>query len=263
MRSIVSGASGFIGKHLCRRLEQLKHEVVRLKQWDTYDKSFDYFFHLAGYGNHSHLTNINEIKKANIDLLWVYLQNTKNIDYKAFVNFSTSSVTLPVQTMYSATKKAGEELCKVFSDEYKKPIISIRPYSIFGPGEADFRFIPTVIRSIVQNEELRLDPSPAHDWMYVEDFVNAVIFCTEYYTKITQWAIPVGTGLQTTNNRIVRIISKIMRVTPQIEYIENMRGYDTHRWVADTRIFRWDTRSLEEGLRETIDFYQKKSHEQT
>lgn len=263
MKSIVTGSSGFIGQHLCQRLEQMGHEVVRLKQWETYNKPFDYFFHLAGYGNHSQQTDVNEMKKANIDLLWMYLQDTKITKYKAFVNFSTSSMELPIQTVYSITKKAGEQLARVFAKINKKSIISVRPFSVYGPGEADFRFIPTVIRSIVRNELLELTPTPYHDWIYVEDFVNALIFCADHYTKITQWAIPIGTGIQTTNNSIVWYISDIMEKSPKIKYQENMRIYDTHQWVADTRIFHWNTRSLEEGLRETIDFYKQKYENNT
>ena len=51
-------------------------------------------------------------------------------------------------TFYGASKVAQTYLATAYAKEFKKNIKIVRPSSIYGPGEANFRFIPTIINSI-------------------------------------------------------------------------------------------------------------------
>lgn len=99
--SVISGANGFIGKHLVARLTKLGHKVVPvprnyLQRLDLLTNFMeenrpDYIFHLAAYGNHYKQTSAREIVQANIMGTFNMLETSKDIPHKAFVNFGSSS----------------------------------------------------------------------------------------------------------------------------------------------------------------------------
>ena len=257
-KALVSGSSGFIGSHLVSSLEALNVEILKLPhqlltsditELESKVKAFapDVIYHLAAYGNMSNQTETGKIIESNILGTWNLLSATKDIPYKGFVNFSTSSILLPHQTVYSASKLSTEALCKAFVDEYRKPIISVRPYSIYGDGEAEFRFIPTVIKALIYNETIDLDTTATHDWVYVKDFVDASL-----NLKIGG-VVNMGTGYSHTN---LEVVKKLERMSgKKLNYNEKkMRSYDTTGWVCPEHTVVSD---LEEGLFKTFTYYAK------
>mgnify|MGYP001607793092 FL=1 len=236
------------------------HTVIPLNRWEKPPQEFDYFFHCSAYGNHINQTDVEEIKKANIDLLWFYLMETIHVPYKAFINISTSSVLLPVQTMYSATKLAGELLCSMVRTQKNKPIVSVRPFSLYGPNDGNDHLIPTVIQSLRRNEVIELVYDAVHDWIFVEDFVDALMVIIEKIKTIKNSSLSVGTGIQTSNVDIVTMISRIMIVPSRVKRIDRLRSYDTDLWKAKTKeIFSLGWRpkhTLQEGLKKTIALYE-------
>src|ERR1035437_6380753 len=127
---LITGASGFLGSHLAKALSgqkilTLKHGLFSPE--DVTKVAPDVIYNLAAYGNMSNQKDEWENVNANIIGLWTLLQVTKDLPYKKFVQISTSSVLLNHQTMYSSTKLGGEALCKAYIDEYKKPIVVVRP----------------------------------------------------------------------------------------------------------------------------------------
>lgn len=255
----MTGASGFIGKHLVKALEARGDIVQPLAHKSFRDEvslkiieglhDIDYIFHLASYGNMASQRDEGEILRANIDSLWNLLQATKLIPYKAFVNVSSSSVTLPHQTIYAATKLGGEALCRAFRDEYHKPIVSVRPYSIYGPGEALSRFIPTVFRSCLKGEEMVLAEG-SHDWTYVSDFVEFMLKVSKTQSLSTSdiplFAFASGTGISTTNLEVVQLIEKITGKVANVVERKKLRSFDTGSWKAE--YVNPDSMHLEEGL---------------
>ena len=241
-KCLVTGANGFIGKHLVKALEARGDSVQCLSHASFRDpvslkiieelKDIDFIFHLAAYGNMASQKDEGEILRANIDGLWNLLQATKHIPYKAFVNVSSSSVFLPYQTIYSATKAAGEDVCKAFICEYQKPIVTVRPYSVYGIGEAEYRFIPTVFRSCLKGEAMTLSTG-SHDWAYVDDFVDYLIEVSKMVGMPDMPAVlEFGTGISTSNHLVVDIIQKITGKKANITDRKQLRSWDTLEWKA-------------------------------
>jgi len=255
MKTIVCGA-GFIGNHLIKKLLDLKHEVVVFHHDDKIDiKDADYIFYLCSYGNHYHQKDFYQTVKANILDLYELLRKTKNIQYKGFIHFSTSSVILPVQTPYSDTKFIAEILCKRFYKKYNKPVVSIRPYSVYGEGEAKFRFIPTIIDHLKSGKSMPLTAG-YHDWIYIEDFIEAVIKVMENCQNLSGKSVPIGTGKQTSNFDVLRILMEVSKKKIKTQHSYKVkRIYDTKNWVADTTLIKslgWKPNyTLKEGLRKT------------
>lgn len=268
--AVISGASGFIGTHLARKLVLQDIKVIAIPR-DVFSDMFlltrffrylqpNYIFHLAAYGNHSKQDNNAEIVNVNYAGTYSLLAATKDIPYKAFINVSSSSVLLEHETFYSATKAGAERLCKAFASEYGKPVINVRPYSVYGPGEADFRFIPTVFKACLTGDILKLSPDAVHDWIYVDSFVEGMITsATRYVHKMKGKSWNFGTGIGTSNLEVVRMIEKITGKKAAIVMNNSMmRKYDSKEWVMkyNSESYMWLTEylpTLEEGLRKVYE----------
>ena len=247
MNYFISGSSGFIGKAIERYL-LLKGENVysipRERSIAELTDLFnvvnpDYIIHLAAYGGHYHQTDFNKIVKANITGTYNLLEAVKSFDYKKFYNFTTSSVLLKDQTYYSITKFCGEQLSKMYDN-----VVNIRPYSVYGPGEASHKFIPTVIRCLNSGEEMTLDENATHAWIYIDDFVTAM-FLGE--TEIG--------GTIITNKEIVTTLENISG--KKLNYKSGkVRSYDTNDWVAPDGVWYRFT-NYYDGLEQTYEYYTK------
>lgn len=124
---------------------------------------------------------------------------------------------------------------------YDKPIVNIRPYSVYGPGEAQHRFIPTVIRALQTGETIPLDVHAKHDWIFVEDFIDAMF---AGHTDI-------GTGESFSNLQVVHalqeISGKMLNYQPAV-----LRNYDNKDWKCPVGV---PHRSLYEGLKQTYESF--------
>ena len=264
MISLVSGSSGFIGKHLVKRLAHLGHKVIPISYKQELPKvdEIDYFFHLAGYGNHSNQLEYEDILDSNVNFLWKIVHTYPHT--KRFIYVSTSSiygfkeepmkeemVPHPV-TEYALTKTIGEYISAFV---FKEHVRIIRPFSVYGPGEAEFRFIPTVIQAILKRRQFPLVPDPVHDWIYIDDFLDGLFFAFKGEKQI----VNIGTGRETSNADIVKTLGALCGAPPLVTISEPMRSYDSLHWCADNSLLKsmgWQQQhSLVEGLRKTILYY--------
>lgn len=261
--ALITGSSGFLGKHLLKTLKnsgyktlRISHEFLRLQSdiHRFFDSApvFDYIFHLSAYGNMGNHSNDEEIIESNILGTWNLLQATKDIPYKAFINVSSSSVTLPHQTIYSATKLGAEALCRAFVDEYQKPIVTVRPYSVYGPEEADFRFIPTVFRSCMTGEPMTLAPG-THDWIYIDDVIRVLIEYVDNIDKLMGATGELGTGIMTSNKSLVKMIEGITGRKANITEKKQLRSFDNDNWVSNSTIGA--ALFLDQGLKKYYEWY--------
>ena len=231
MISVVTGSHGFIGEHLVRKLERSGHTVIRLERTAIPPKQFDYFFHLAAYGNHRSQQDIEEMKRANIDRTWELLRDSMDVPYVAFVNLSTSSVTLPVQTMYSATKHAGEHLCEAFVNKYDIPVISVRPSSVTGTGEQNFHLIPTLIRSCLNGEKMPFVGDSTHDYIDVEDLIDGLLVIIKNRKKGETYNI--SNNRKWSNEEVKQMVEKSVGKKANIKRVKSLREYDNDNWKID------------------------------
>lgn len=257
MNALVSGSHGHIGEQLIASLERKGYRVhridrsIELTRKQLKSVSGALIFHLAAYGNYYYQEDNREIIYANIGKLYNLLEQLNNVEYKAFVNFSTSSVILPHQTFYSATKASGEYIARAFAHTYNKPVISIRPFTVIGPREQEQHLIPTLIHKIKNNEQVDISLSPVHDYIDVRDLVRYVIRKSENIQK-REYGLyfEVGSGKETTNEQVLRIVEKLLNKKAIVREVKS-RPYDvTEGWSARQPISR--TYTLEETIESMI-----------
>lgn len=257
----ITGASGFLGKHLVNALSgtfelvTIPHQLI--KSFNL--KPFHTFFFLSSYGNHYQQKDLELTYKANVDDLFNTLLKLKGLEFKNFIHLSSSSVTIDTTTAYSATKHAGEILVSQMARELNKRIFSVRPYSLFGEGEAEFRFIPMMVHKLSTGEVPILVPEPVHDWVYVGDFVDALLHLMHQPERVDK-PIEVGYGEPKTNLGVFNDICLLLGANPTYKNISSLRAYDNLDWYKKEQdaleLTGWrPIYGYKEGLKRTVKYY--------
>jgi nucleoside-diphosphate-sugar epimerase len=245
----ITGGKGFIGSYLIKHLGDciaVPHKEIRNTDFSNATK----VFFLSSYGNMSHHTEDDLILQANVTDLVHTLLSVDWSKIESFVFMSTSSVKLKTQTMYSRTKKAAEEILLSFMEKYGAAITVIRPFSVTGVGEQESHLIPTLIRNIKSDETVRLDPTPTHDFIDVEDLILGVMSLSNNKAR---GIFELGTGVSKTNLEVLRIVEDVVGKKAKIDIVKGLRLYDTEDWFStnfSSRKYGWTPKKT---LRESIE----------
>ncbi len=232
-------------------------------------------YHLATNGAYSYQDNADQIIQTNILGTWNLLQACNIVDYELFVNTGSSSeygfkqfamretdITEPA-SYYAVTKCAQTLLCSHIARQEKKPIVTLRPFSVYGPFEEPRRLVPTLMMSLLQNKKMSLvSPTIARDYIYIDDMVSAYLKISKLKMNSGEY-FNIGTGVQTTIKEIVNKSSRISGKEGNFiwEGLDN-RKWDTDVWVGDIskakRLLNWQPKhSLESGITETWKWFEK------
>lgn len=260
IENYVIGGGGFVGAKLLERLAG--SETVQL-DWRyvfnlTYLQPHRRFFYLASYGNMAHHDQASsEILAANLTkpahILDILVR--KKIPCESFVYVSTSSVTLPVQTTYSRTKRAAEEMLLAYQ---QIPALIIRPYSITGVGEQKEHLIPRLIDSCMAGTPMDFVGEPTHDWIDVDDVVNGLLLLSD---KRGRGIYQLGTGFLNSNNDILDMVQRACGEKANISRVKSMRNYDCGYWCCDSVEHRAENegwfaaKRINESIREMVGAY--------
>lgn len=81
--------------------------------------------------------------------------------------------------VYAVSKLAGEHLAKAYGKEYNLPIVTIRPFNVYGPGQSANGALQIFIERALRGEDLHIDGdgNQIRAWCYVDDFVDCLMSC--------------------------------------------------------------------------------------
>ena len=250
--SAISGASGFVGSVLAERLR----EAIAIGRDGYVPDGIDVVFDLAAYGNlASQRTDAKEIYQAN---LFRVIESFEHINHDTdFIYVSSSSVARPIQNLYSASKKAGEDFVRLKAEEGFRTAI-VRPYAITGPGDQDEHLIPTLIRSCINGESMPFVPDPVHDYFDVRDFVDALLVIADK-GQLNGEIYEVGSGKQVTNREVLNVVEKVTGRKANLRLVDSMRSYDSKEWRSNNErisTLGWKPKfSLEQTITDMVDKY--------
>ncbi len=233
-------------------------------------------FHMATHSSYRNQEDVREIFDTGVLGTLNLLLATKDIPYKIFINIGSSSEygfkekpmkendLLEPISFYAAAKSGQTLLCQTFSYQYKKPIVTIRPFSVYGPYEQKDRFIPTITRALINKKTINLTGGKQRrDFIYIDDLVDLYLKTIEKGYKLSGKILNAGTGHEYTNDEIVKILFKVTsQKTKIVKGRFPKRMWDTPHWVADIeatkKLLNWKPRfSLEKGLKANYDWFLK------
>ena len=257
---LITGSRGSIGSKLVDALPDA--DIIRGDRLCEFVPKVDHVVDLAAYGNTSgHAGEIYEIYRANvlrpISLLTAIRRNSP--DCKSIVLTSSSSVLLEQQTHYSLSKKVLEALALKMADEFKLPIVIIRPATVTGPGEDLRRLIPKLIDSCLNGTEMPFVAEPTHDYVDVRDVVDAILMLSHRSPEVTGRVFNLSSNKSTSNQEVLEIVEKLTGKKANLKMVGQMRAYDNKNWVVDNSEMLklgWSLRySLEDSVRNMIENY--------
>lgn len=82
---------------------------------------------------------------------------------------------------YAVSKLAGEHLAHAYYKQHKLPVVTVRPFNVYGPGQTGEGAIQIFIKKALKNEDIHIDGdgSQIRAWCFVDDFVECLIKCVE------------------------------------------------------------------------------------
>ena len=292
--ALVTGASGFIGAHLCRRLEALGmtvHGVSRTprqggfvsKWWQLeLDDSAktrslvdtvapDIIFHLASFvSGKRELDCVLPALHSNFLSTVNLLVGATEADCPRIV--LTGSLEEPEGDMesavpaspYAAAKGAASAYARMFHALYGTPVVTARLFMVYGPAQNDHnKLVPYVTCSLLKNQVPELMSGTREvDWVYIDDVINAYLVLASRKDGGRGETVDVGSGKLVSVRSVVEQITDIIK--PDLPPVfggvadrpmERVRVADTAR-AFEVSGWRPKT-SLADGLRSTVDWYRE------
>ncbi|MCC7298735.1 MAG: NAD-dependent epimerase/dehydratase family protein [Bacteroidia bacterium] len=221
----------------------VKGDVLDYKALEAAMKGADIVVHAAA------IAGIDTVVKDPVNTMRVNMIGTANCLEAARVNgvkdrvvdFSTSEVFGPMafrvteemQTVsgsagegrwtYAVSKLAGEHLAHAYYKQFNLPVVTVRPFNVYGPGQTGEGAIQIFIKKALQNQDITIhgDGAQIRAWCYVDDFVECLFECIENPKAIghsfnigNARAVITILGLAQTVCRVLKSESKINFVAP-------------------------------------------------
>lgn len=231
--------------------------------------------HLATNGAYSHQADGTSIIHTNILGTWNLLQAANKVGFDLFINTGSSSEygykdyamretdLLEPASYYAVTKSAQSMLCAFFAKQENRSIVTLRPFSVYGPWEEPGRLIPGICKALNTQQEIELvQPSTARDFIYIDDVISAYRMA-ETLTNPRGEIFNIGTGVQSTIKELIDTFEKVTKKTSKHRWgAMQARKWDTDTWVADISKARtmlsWKpSYTLMEGLLHTWKWYKQ------
>jgi UDP-glucose 4-epimerase len=288
-RALVTGAAGFIGSALCRRLGAAGTEVhgvsrvsrstgdgIRWWQVDLSEAGAanrilrearpDVVFHLASHvsgdrGLGAIVPTLRDNLVTTVNLLTAAAEAGETRVVLAGSMEEPDRDDPAPSSPYAAAKTAASAYARLFDQLYDLPVVNLRVFMVYGPGQRDdTKLVPYVISSLLRGEAPRLSSGRREvDWIYVDDVVAAFVAAAEA-EKAPGSTVDVGAGELVPIRSLVERIAALVGgdVRPVFGALPDRPGERPR--VADVapsrELIGWEPSTpLDIGLARTVDWF--------
>src|SRR3989338_3730181 len=170
---------------------------------------------------------------------------------------------------YDASKACADILSRSYFSTYGLPVAVTRNANTYGGGDLNFsRIIPDAIYSLLEGKQLiiRSDGTPERDYMYVKDAADGYLTLAENLDRkeVQGQAFNFGTGKPIS---VLNLFDKIAELTGKKDIKPKVLGQAKNeidrQFLATDKVkkmLNWQPKySLDEGLKETIEWYKANS----
>jgi len=289
-RVIVTGASGFIGFNLVKKLIQLEANILVIDRMQPAEQfpsvefewadlrhlnqvyEADYLIHLAAVSNAGYAErypqDTYEINVLGTLNLLNHIQIKKRVlfpstalIYKASQAPLTEEAELEPASTYAQSKMIGEQVVKFLCQRIGVSSTIVRFFNVFGPDQLPMYIVPQVVRQTMEDGRVVLrNGSVVRDLLYVDDCIDAVLkLAVSPLAAGSLFNIGSGNGVT-----ILEVAKAAVAVSgePGVEIVDLQQNieYSPTAIIADTgkvqSIIDWHPKtSLEEGLKAMLQAY--------
>lgn len=276
---IVTGSSGFIGKHLVAALKESNNSIVEVDNTKGHDitrpdcldfvSEFDYIIHLASrsfvpesfenpyiFYNDNYSMTLNVLEAAR-------KENAKVIFFSSYL-YGTPQY-LPIDenhpldphNPYAQSKLICEKLCEGYNRDFGVDIVVFRPFNIYGMDQSASFLIPSILKQAESGTVKLKDPRPKRDFIHVFDVVSAVKKAIEL--QPTGYLVfNIGSGRSYAIDELTKLISKAANRDLIIKFTNEYRKGEVLDTVANINkaksILFWEPKiELNMGLIQMIE----------
>jgi UDP-glucose 4-epimerase len=166
----------------------------------------------------------------------------------------------PAMALYCASKVAGESLARMYQDRHGLHFVALRYAAVYGERQHRRALVGGHIAETCQRIRsgqpamIDGDGGHAHDYVYAGDVARANLLAME--SAVTGEAINIGSGVATSQKRIVEIVARLCGTEPRVEsrqLASSGRMPSTARYAFQRekarRLLGWEPQvSLEQGV---------------
>lgn len=288
---VVTGATGFIGSHLCRVLcrngaevhavSRTQHDNDAACWWQAdlgdiaavrrilKDIGPELIFHLSGHVTAApDLDFVVSTFESHVVSTVYLLTVATEIGCRRIV--ITGSLTEPQpgcgnvipSSPYAAAKWTSSAYGRMFHALYQTPVTIVRPFMTYGPMQNPHKIIPYVILSLLREESPKLASGRWRaDWIYIDDVIEGLL-AAAHVSDAEGCTIDLGSGIMIPVREIVDHVVKLVGspIRPSFGVLpdrpaEEIRAADVA--YAHDKIGWRPSTSLEEGLAFTVNWYRE------
>ncbi len=163
--------------------------------------------------------------------------------------------------VYAVSKLAGEHLAHAYFREHALPIVTLRPFNVYGPGQTGEGAIQIFIRKALFNEPISIygDGTQIRAWCFVDDMVEALLLALERSEAIGE-SFNVGNARAvTTIFGLAETVCRVLGSSSEIQFKPALSA-DIELRIPETRkaeqVLGFKAKvDLEEGIRRTAEWY--------
>jgi nucleoside-diphosphate-sugar epimerase len=279
VKALVTGAGGFVGRHLVARLRVDGWDVAALTRADVdladpvaaatavRAADPDVVFSLAAgrakatAAERAATVQVNTspwLVDSMPDRCRTVVRLGSSTEYAASPRPLAEDAALQPRGFFGATKAAGSLLLQATAAERGVRAAVLRAFQVYGPGDHPTRLVPVVLAAARTGAAVPLPPRLSRrDWVWVGDVVDACVRAAQDGTLPNGTVLNIGTGVQTSTEELVAVAERVTgRPIATSPGAHPGRDWDTADWVADPsaarRLLGWEpTVGLADGLART------------